>query len=195
MNWNAACGIALAAVAVLWAIALKTDLLGLVNVPSLIITIGATFLLLLVTDGGGTFKTHGIGGFAKWLAPSAGVDWSAADHRAAERFANTGSVLAVLSGVVGTLIGLVQMLQALDDPSKVGPALAVAQLTHFYAVGMLAFFFVPMARHHRAAAGRADGSEAGLLDAENPLLVALVVLGGVGLCAGSAFLLVLLAMA
>ena len=101
MNWNAACGIALAAVAVLWAIALKTDLLGLVNGPSLIITIGATFLLLLVTDGGGTFKTHGIGGFAKWLAPSAGVDWSAADHRAAERFANTGSVLAVLSGVVG----------------------------------------------------------------------------------------------
>ena len=35
-------------------------------------------------------------------------------------------------GMIGTLIGLVQMLQALDDPSKIGPAMAIALLTTFY---------------------------------------------------------------
>jgi len=35
-------------------------------------------------------------------------------------------------GMVGTLIGLVQMLQALDDPAAIGPAMAVALLTTFY---------------------------------------------------------------
>ncbi|MCA9623210.1 MAG: MotA/TolQ/ExbB proton channel family protein [Myxococcales bacterium] len=35
-------------------------------------------------------------------------------------------------GMIGTLIGLVQMLRALDDPSSIGPAMAVALLTTFY---------------------------------------------------------------
>ena len=35
-------------------------------------------------------------------------------------------------GMIGTLIGLVQMLGALDDPSSIGPAMAVALLTTLY---------------------------------------------------------------
>lgn len=35
-------------------------------------------------------------------------------------------------GMIGTLVGLVQMLQAMDDPSKIGPAMAVALLTTLY---------------------------------------------------------------
>jgi chemotaxis protein MotA len=35
-------------------------------------------------------------------------------------------------GMIGTLIGLVQMLQNLSDPSSVGPSMAVALLTTFY---------------------------------------------------------------
>jgi chemotaxis protein MotA len=35
-------------------------------------------------------------------------------------------------GLIGTLIGLVQMLQQMDDPTKIGPAMAVALLTTFY---------------------------------------------------------------
>lgn len=35
-------------------------------------------------------------------------------------------------GMIGTLIGLVQMLRTLDDPSTIGPAMAVALLTTFY---------------------------------------------------------------
>ena len=35
-------------------------------------------------------------------------------------------------GMIGTLIGLVNMLKALDDPSAIGPAMAVALLTTLY---------------------------------------------------------------
>lgn len=35
-------------------------------------------------------------------------------------------------GMIGTLIGLVQMLQNLSDPSAIGPSMAVALLTTFY---------------------------------------------------------------
>ncbi|MCA9608609.1 MAG: MotA/TolQ/ExbB proton channel family protein [Myxococcales bacterium] len=35
-------------------------------------------------------------------------------------------------GMIGTLIGLVQMLQTLDDPSSIGPSMAVALLTTMY---------------------------------------------------------------
>ncbi len=35
-------------------------------------------------------------------------------------------------GLIGTLVGLVQMLQQMSDPSSIGPAMAVALLTTFY---------------------------------------------------------------
>jgi chemotaxis protein MotA len=35
-------------------------------------------------------------------------------------------------GMIGTLVGLVQMLQSMDDPSTIGPAMAVALLTTLY---------------------------------------------------------------
>ena len=40
--------------------------------------------------------------------------------------------IAPAMGMIGTLIGLVQMLQNLDDPSSIGPAMAVAMLTTLY---------------------------------------------------------------
>jgi len=48
-------------------------------------------------------------------------------------------------GMIGTLIGLVQMLQSMDDPSKIGPAMAVALLTTFYGSIMANIIFIPIA--------------------------------------------------
>jgi len=48
-------------------------------------------------------------------------------------------------GMIGTLIGLVQMLQTMDDPSSIGPAMAVALLTTFYGAIMANMLFLPMA--------------------------------------------------
>lgn len=47
-------------------------------------------------------------------------------------------------GMVGTLIGLVQMLATLDDPSTIGPKMAVAMLTTFYGSLIANLFFIPM---------------------------------------------------
>jgi chemotaxis protein MotA len=44
-------------------------------------------------------------------------------------------------GMIGTLIGLVQMLRTLDDPSSIGPAMAVALLTTLYGA-VLAFLIL-----------------------------------------------------
>ena len=48
-------------------------------------------------------------------------------------------------GMVGTLIGLVQMLQTMSDPSSIGPAMAVALLTTFYGAVGANIFFIPIA--------------------------------------------------
>ncbi len=48
-------------------------------------------------------------------------------------------------GMVGTLIGLVQMLQTMDDPAAIGPAMAVALLTTFYGAVIANIFCQPMA--------------------------------------------------
>ncbi|MEW5919738.1 MAG: MotA/TolQ/ExbB proton channel family protein [Bacillota bacterium] len=48
-------------------------------------------------------------------------------------------------GMIGTLIGLVQMLTALDDPEKIGPGMAVALLTTFYGVLLANLVLLPIA--------------------------------------------------
>jgi chemotaxis protein MotA len=48
-------------------------------------------------------------------------------------------------GLIGTLIGLVQMLGNLSDPSIIGPAMAVALLTTFYGVVLANMVFNPLA--------------------------------------------------
>jgi chemotaxis protein MotA len=48
-------------------------------------------------------------------------------------------------GMIGTLIGLVQMLSSMDDPASIGPAMAVALLTTLYGAVMANFLFLPLA--------------------------------------------------
>ena len=48
-------------------------------------------------------------------------------------------------GMIGTLIGLVAMLQNLSDPSSIGPAMAVALITTFYGSILANLIFIPMA--------------------------------------------------
>jgi chemotaxis protein MotA len=49
-------------------------------------------------------------------------------------------------GMIGTLVGLVQMLQNLSDPASIGPSMAVALLTTFYGAVMANLIFLPVAR-------------------------------------------------
>ncbi len=48
-------------------------------------------------------------------------------------------------GMIGTLIGLVQMLRKLDDPSMIGAGMATALITTFYGALLANLFFIPLA--------------------------------------------------
>lgn len=77
-----------------------------------------------------------------------------------ERYIRSAAVLrkaaeiAPSMGLIGTLIGLVQMLGGLNDPSTIGPAMAVALLTTFYGALLAFMVFTPLAsRLERNAQG------------------------------------------
>jgi len=48
-------------------------------------------------------------------------------------------------GMIGTLIGLIQMMASMSDPSQIGPAMAVALLTTFYGALLANLVFLPFA--------------------------------------------------
>jgi len=48
-------------------------------------------------------------------------------------------------GMIGTLVGLVQMLAKLDDPASIGPSMAVALLTTFYGALIANLIAIPLA--------------------------------------------------
>ncbi|MGM0453285.1 MAG: motility protein A [Thermodesulfobacteriota bacterium] len=73
------------------------------------------------------------------------IDYLRERHESgAEIFASLGTYSPAI-GMVGTLIGLVQMLQSMDDPSTIGPAMAIALLTTFYGSVAANVIFLPMA--------------------------------------------------
>lgn len=53
--------------------------------------------------------------------------------------------VAPAMGLIGTLVGLVQMLGRLEDPSSIGPSMAVALLTTFYGAILANMVFTPLA--------------------------------------------------
>lgn len=59
-------------------------------------------------------------------------------------FSNMG-VMAPAMGMIGTLVGLVQMLSNMSDPSAIGPAMAVALLTTLYGAIIANAFANPIA--------------------------------------------------
>ena len=57
-------------------------------------------------------------------------------------------------GMIGTLVGLVQMLANLDDPANIGPAMAVALLTTFYGALIANLIAIPIADKLAAKTGQ-----------------------------------------
>lgn len=53
--------------------------------------------------------------------------------------------VAPAMGLIGTLVGLVQMLGNLSDPTAIGPGMAVALLTTFYGAMLANMVFAPLA--------------------------------------------------
>jgi chemotaxis protein MotA len=73
------------------------------------------------------------------------IDFIKSRHNLGAEVFTTMGTFAPAMGMIGTLIGLVQMLQSMDDPSTIGPAMAVALLTTFYGSIMANILFMPVA--------------------------------------------------
>jgi chemotaxis protein MotA len=58
---------------------------------------------------------------------------------------DTMGSLAPAFGMIGTLIGLINMLQKLDDPKSIGPSMGVALITTFYGSVLANLVFIPIA--------------------------------------------------
>jgi len=66
-------------------------------------------------------------------------------HEQGERIFRAIGEAAPAFGMIGTLVGLVQMLAGLDDPKTIGPSMAVALLTTLYGAVIANLIALPIA--------------------------------------------------
>ena len=66
-------------------------------------------------------------------------------HNAGQIFLRAMAIQFPVFGMVGTLIGLIQILMHIDDPSTIGPALATALMTTFYGLILANLLLIPLA--------------------------------------------------
>ncbi len=69
------------------------------------------------------------------------------------KFFNTAATFCPAFGMIGTLIGLVQMMQNLTDPSAIGAGMAVAMITTFYGAFFANLIFLPLANKSKSQVG------------------------------------------
>ncbi|MFQ5504315.1 MAG: motility protein A [Planctomycetota bacterium] len=73
------------------------------------------------------------------------MDSLQARHSSGKKILETMGSMAPAFGMIGTLIGLIQMLQNMEDPSSIGKGMAVALLTTFYGALSANVIYIPFA--------------------------------------------------
>lgn len=73
------------------------------------------------------------------------LDYQRERHEFGQELFKAMGKYAPAFGMIGTLIGLIQMLRNLDDPTKIGPSMAVALVTTFYGALFANLIFLPIA--------------------------------------------------
>jgi len=186
---------------IIGAIATGGDVLLFVNVPSILIVVGGTFMVtlmqvslkffmgsfsiamkvffyktddaqqlieeaigladvarkngLLALEGqeiGNDFLKQGIGLCVDGHDPTLvqkmltkDIDLTIERHEVGQGMFKNMATMAPAMGMIGTLIGLVQMLANMSDPASIGPAMAVALLTTLYGAVIANVFAQPLA--------------------------------------------------
>ncbi len=100
------------------------------------------------------------------------IDYLQERHQAGAEILDTMGTFFPAMGMIGTLIGLVQMLQTMEDPSTIGPAMAVALLTTFYGAVGANLVCLPMAGKLRTRSK------------EETLIKEMIIAGVIGLANG-----------
>jgi chemotaxis protein MotA len=107
----------------------------------------------------------------------------AADTRAAKVFEGMGIYSPTL-GIIGAVLGLMAVMQNLDDPSKLGHGIAAAFTATVYGIGMANLFFLPVANKLKVTVqARSHMNEMqvegliGIAQGENPRIIEDKLLG------------------
>ena len=73
------------------------------------------------------------------------IDGMAERHRRGYSMFNVAGGFAPTLGILGTVMGLVHVLEKLEDPGSLGPAIATAFIATLYGVGVANVFLLPVA--------------------------------------------------
>lgn len=73
------------------------------------------------------------------------IEFMSSRHKRAQDLFLTLAKFAPAFGMIGTLIGLIAMLKTMNDPSTIGPSMAVSLITTFYGSLMANLFCMPIA--------------------------------------------------
>lgn len=99
-------------------------------------------------------------------------------HATGQSMLETLSELGPAYGMIGTLIGLINMLNNLDDPSSLGPGMAVALITTLYGSMLANWFCIPLSKKLKSKTAEETMEKELLLegllsiqDGENPRII------------------------
>lgn len=100
--------------------------------------------------------------------------WEDVQRQAARVWEAAGGYAPTI-GIIGAVMGLIQVMENLSDPNKLGAGIAVAFVATIYGVGAANLLFLPVANKLKAQIGRqvrakemiADGMES-IASGENP---------------------------
>lgn len=115
----------------------KDGVLQLPNIPALKNRPMLSKAISLIADGTVTEDVERTLEHESWAA--------AARRRCTADILRRAGEVAPAMGLIGTLLGLVQLLGQLSNPAAIGPAMAVALLTTFYGAILAHMVFLPLA--------------------------------------------------
>jgi chemotaxis protein MotA len=106
------------------------------------------------------------------------LDLTLKRHRDGQAIFKAMGDVAPAMGMIGTLIGLVQMLTVMDDPKQIGPSMAVALLTTLYGALIANVIAIPIAdklalrsTDERLAKSLIIDAIVGIQDGRNPRVI------------------------
>ena len=118
-------------------VGIGSNLAAMIDPPSLIIVLGFTTGVLLISGSQ-------LGAMLRGISPGSLNAEEAAAAADGWRSARFGSLAA---GAVGTMIGWIIMLKNLDDPAAIGPGMAISLLTLMYGLLIAFALSLPLQAH------------------------------------------------
>jgi flagellar motor component MotA len=165
-------------VPIVGAIMMHSSPVSFIDLPSFLVVVVPSFALTCAAHGfGGQLEN---GGLIDALKAGMGADPSASPN-AQQHMVTLQTLRNTLccAGAVGTLLGFIMMLGNMDDPSAIGPAMAVALFSGLYGIGFAELLVAPMIQRFKS--GESGDSNASGDGPRGALIAITAILANTGL--------------